>query len=142
MSDVDILFLQDRNTVDKEVEEIIRQTLLALWDIGFKVGHATRSISEAVDKCNDDPITKTSMLECRYLAGEREIFTRFKERFHDECVRRPCRRIHRLALGEPGRAATEIRSNRFHAGAEHQERHGQPARLPKPALDFAVQALA
>ena len=87
MSDVDILFLQDKSTVDKEVEEIIRQTLVALWDIGFKVGHATRSISEAVEKCNEDPITKTSMLECRFLAGEREIFNRFKERFHDECVR-------------------------------------------------------
>ncbi len=87
MSDVDILFLQDKNTVDKEVEEIIRQTLVALWDIGFKVGHATRSIGEAVAKCNDDPITKTSMLECRFLAGEREIFNRFKDRFQDECVR-------------------------------------------------------
>jgi [protein-PII] uridylyltransferase len=87
MSDVDILFLQDKSTVDKEVEEIIRQTLVALWDIGFKVGHATRSISEAVEKCNEDPITKTSMLECRLLAGEREIFNRFKERFQEECVR-------------------------------------------------------
>ena len=87
MSDVDILFLQDKSTMDKEVEEIIRQTLVALWDIGFKVGHATRSISEAVEKCNEDPITKTSMLECRLLAGEREIFNRFKERFQEECVR-------------------------------------------------------
>jgi [protein-PII] uridylyltransferase len=87
MSDVDILFLQDKRTADKEVEDIIRQTLVVLWDIGFKVGHATRSISEAVEKCNEDPITKTSMLECRFLAGEREIFNRFKERFHDECVR-------------------------------------------------------
>ncbi len=87
MSDVDIIFLEDKNVVDKEVEEIIRQTLLALWDIGFKVGHATRSISEALEKCNEDPITKTSMLECRFLAGEREVFNRFKELFQDECVR-------------------------------------------------------
>ncbi len=87
-SDVDILFLQDSGKKqDKEIEEIIRQTLVLLWDIGFKVGHATRSITQAVKKANEDMITKTSMLESRFLAGEREIFNNFKERFQDECVR-------------------------------------------------------
>ena len=87
MSDIDVLFLQDRDTRDKEIEEIIRRTIVALWDIGFKVGQATRTISEAVRKANDDMVTKTSMLESRHLAGDREIFNRFKERFLDECVR-------------------------------------------------------
>lgn len=86
-SDIDILFLQDSaRKQDKEIEEIIRQTLVLLWDIGFKVGHATRSISQAVKKANEDMITKTSMLESRFLSGERDIFSRFKERFQDECV--------------------------------------------------------
>jgi len=86
-SDVDILFLQANAGGNKEIEEVIRQTLVALWDIGFKVGHATRTIAQAVKQANDDPITKTSMLESRFLAGEREIFTGFKERFQNECVR-------------------------------------------------------
>jgi [protein-PII] uridylyltransferase len=86
MSDIDILFLQPKATADKEVEEIIRRTIVALWDIGFKVGQATRTINEAIQKANEDMVTKTSMLECRYLAGEREIFNRFKERFQAECV--------------------------------------------------------
>lgn len=86
-SDVDILFLQTSARQDKEVEEMIRQTLVVLWDIGFKVGHATRTISQAIKKANEDMITKTSMLESRFLSGDREIFTQFKERFQDECVR-------------------------------------------------------
>jgi [protein-PII] uridylyltransferase len=86
-SDVDILFLLEGAGQDKEIEEVIRQTLVLLWDIGFKVGHATRTISEAVKKANEDMVTKTSMLESRFLAGEREIFTRFRNRFQDECVR-------------------------------------------------------
>lgn len=85
-SDVDILFLQTANRQDKEIEEVIRQTLVLLWDIGFKVGHATRTISQAVKKANEDMITKTSMLESRFLAGDREIFSQFKERFQKECV--------------------------------------------------------
>ena len=85
-SDMDILFLQSKSGVDAEIEEVIRQTLVALWDIGFKIGHATRTIPQAIKKSNEDMVTKTSMLECRYLAGEREIFTSFKERFQKECV--------------------------------------------------------
>lgn len=86
-SDVDILFLQGSAKQDKEAEEIIRQTLVLLWDLGFKVGHATRTIPQAIKKANEDMITKTSMLESRFLAGEREIFSQFKDKFQAECVR-------------------------------------------------------
>jgi len=85
-SDIDILFLQSKSGVDKEVEEVIRQTLVALWDIGFKVGHATRTIPQAIKKANEDMVTKTSMLESRYLAGNRDIFNQFKSRFQKDCV--------------------------------------------------------
>lgn len=85
-SDIDVFFLQAKSGQDKEVEELIRQTLVALWDIGFKVGHATRTIPQAIRKANEDMVTKTSMLESRFLAGEREIFQDFKDRFQTECV--------------------------------------------------------
>ena len=86
-SDVDIFFLLGGTKQDKEMEEIIRQTLVVLWDLGFKVGHATRTIMQAIKKANEDMITKTSMLESRFLAGGREIFTLFRERFQAECIR-------------------------------------------------------
>jgi len=85
-SDVDIFFIQSKAGESKEIEEVIRQTLVALWDVGFKVGHATRTIAQAIKQANSDPITKTSMLESRFLAGEKEIFTDFKNRFQAECV--------------------------------------------------------
>lgn len=86
-SDVDILFLQSKATPDKQVEEVIRQTLVTLWDLGFKVGHATRTLAEAIAKANEDMVTKTSMLESRYLTGDRDLFNRFKKRFEEKCVR-------------------------------------------------------
>jgi len=86
MSDIDVLFLQDKDSRDKEAEEIIRRTIVALWDIGFKVGQATRTVAEAIAKANEDMVTKTSMLESRYLSGDREIFNRFKKSFLQECV--------------------------------------------------------
>ena len=126
MSDIDILFLQARHTNNKEVEEIIRQTIVALWDIGFKVGQATRTISEAIAKSNEDPVTKTSMLESRFLAGEREIFTDFKERFQGECVR--------------GKAAQYI-AWRLANQAEQRLKYGQTVFMQEPNIKSGTGSL-
>lgn len=86
-SDIDIMFITPRAHPGKAAEEIIRQTLTALWDIGYKVGHSTRSIAEAVKQANGDMITKTAMLEARFLTGDKEIFTQFRERYERDCVK-------------------------------------------------------
>lgn len=87
LSDIDIIFLHEKPHCSAETEDAIRQTLMALWDIGFKVGHATRSIAEAVKQANADMVTKTAMLECRFLTGKKEVFTAFKEKFEVQCVK-------------------------------------------------------
>src|SRR5215469_13645374 len=86
-SDVDILFLHDASRLAKDAEEVIRQVLYMLWDVGFKVGHSTRSISEATKLANADVLTKTSLLESRYLAGDHRLQTKFRREFFDHCVR-------------------------------------------------------
>jgi [protein-PII] uridylyltransferase len=85
-SDVDIMFIIDRGKPSAQLEDVIRQTLMGLWDLGFKVGHSTRSIAQAMKAANDDMINKTAMLECRYLLGDRELFNDFKDRFVRDCV--------------------------------------------------------
>lgn len=85
-SDIDVMFLTDRGKPSTQLEEIIRQTLTALWDLGFKVGHSTRSVAQAIKAANDDMITKTSMIESRFLLGDRELFNDFKERFERDCI--------------------------------------------------------
>ncbi len=86
-SDVDIMFVTPRSQPSKAAEEIIRKTLMTLWDIGYKVGHSTRSIAQTIKQANGDMITKTSLLESRYLSGDRDLFAEFKEHFESECVR-------------------------------------------------------
>src|SRR5436190_6430524 len=48
-SDADVMFLHQGNggKVPTQIEQIVEQILYLLWDIGFKVGHSTRSIKEA-----------------------------------------------------------------------------------------------
>ncbi len=85
-SDIDLMFLITKAQPSKACEEVIRQTLTALWDIGYKVGHSTRTIPQATKQANSDMVTKTSMLECRYLAGDKDLFTTFKTRYDEACV--------------------------------------------------------
>ncbi len=87
-SDVDIMFLHPHT--GKEVPESLAQTveevLYLLWDVGFKVGHSTRSVREAVAQANGEMLTKTAMLEARLLAGDEVLFHRFRNRFRTACV--------------------------------------------------------
>lgn len=85
-SDVDILFLTAEAKLEPALGEMIRQTTTALWDIGFKVGHSVRSIPQSIEQANTDLMTKTSMIECRYLTGDRALFGRFREAFEKSCL--------------------------------------------------------
>ncbi len=86
-SDVDILFLHDSARIASEGAEVIEQVLYMLWDVGFKVGHATRSIDEAIKLANSDVLTKTSLLESRFLAGDHRQHSKFRREFFERCVR-------------------------------------------------------
>src|SRR5436190_12310908 len=86
-SDVDVMLLhQQRAEVSPHLAEMVNQILYLLWDSGFKVGHSTRSIKEAIAQANSDMRTKTAMLEARFLAGNTELATEFREQFRSKCV--------------------------------------------------------
>src|ERR1700730_17142827 len=87
-SDVDVMLLhrQSAGRISPYLEQMVEQILYLLWDIGFKVGHSTRSIKEAVAQANRDMLTKTAMLESRYLAGDALLAAEFREEFRLRCV--------------------------------------------------------
>jgi [protein-PII] uridylyltransferase len=87
-SDVDVLLLHDlqRGKISPYMEQIVEQILYLLWDVGFKVGHSTRSIKGAIEQANRDMLTKTAMLESRYIAGDETLAARFREQFRAKCV--------------------------------------------------------
>lgn len=86
-SDVDIMFLyQDSGKAEARVNEVIQQILYMLWDVGFKVGHSTRTIAAAVKQANADMLSKTSLLEARLVAGDELLFDEFRAEFLRQCV--------------------------------------------------------
>jgi [protein-PII] uridylyltransferase len=87
-SDIDVMVLHNQGTkkISPHLEEMVQQVLYPLWDSGFKVGHSTRSIKDAIAQANRDMRTKTAMLESRFLAGDAELAREFREQFRSKCV--------------------------------------------------------
>src|SRR5918998_3769177 len=88
-SDVDVMFVHGQNSgeISSYAGQVVEQVLYLLWDIGFKVGHSTRSVQEAIQQANQDMLTKTAMLEARHLAGDTGVARLFRDRFRAECVK-------------------------------------------------------
>ena len=82
-SDIDLMFLLPYK-LTAHTEQVVEFVLYTLWDLGLKVGHATRSIEDTVRLSRDDMIIRTSLLEARWLWGEQDMFEEFRKRFQAE----------------------------------------------------------
>ncbi len=72
-SDIDLLFILPYKKTAWS-EKVVEYMLYILWDMGFDVGHAVRTVDESIRLCNTDLTIKTSLLEMRYIWGEKSLF--------------------------------------------------------------------
>src|SRR5215471_12945699 len=84
-SDIDLLFLlpYKRTAWSEQIAEAI---LYCLWDMGLKVGHATRSVNECIRQSKADMTIRTAILEARFLLGDNKLFDELMVRFDKEVV--------------------------------------------------------
>ncbi len=84
-SDIDLLFL----TPWKQTawgEQVIETMLYLLWDMGLKVGHATRSLDDMVRMARADITIRTALLESRFVWGDQRLYEEAQARFRREVV--------------------------------------------------------
>jgi len=88
-SDIDLLFLHDGNGSEEKYKDQIRGLSQELWDLRLRVSPVTRSLSECdkVDAENVEFIM--SLLDCRFLAGDRALFGRLHDELLPRLVMRP-----------------------------------------------------
>ncbi len=82
-SDIDLLFLR-RAKADAGAEAAIQVMLYALWDLGFKVGHASRTVDECLRFAREDSTIRTALLEARWVAGDVALAETLKRRYRRE----------------------------------------------------------
>jgi [protein-PII] uridylyltransferase len=81
-SDIDLLFLHADHETEEAFKDRVRSLSQGLWDLRLKVSPATRVLQECdrFDPANVE--FAISLLDCRYLAGDRDLFTRL----HDKVI--------------------------------------------------------
>ncbi|EXL03184.1 [protein-PII] uridylyltransferase [Aquamicrobium defluvii] len=84
-SDIDLLFLLPYKQTPWS-EQIAEYMLYMLWDMGLKVGHATRNIDECIRLSFADMTIRTALLESRFLCGDEALSRELVERFDREVV--------------------------------------------------------
>ena len=84
-SDIDLLFLLPYKQTAWG-ESVAEALLYCLWDMGLKVGHATRSVDECIRQAKADMTIRTALLEARYLFGDAELYDELTARFDKEVV--------------------------------------------------------
>src|SRR5881394_2221898 len=84
-SDIDLLFIlpYKQTAWGEQVAEAI---LYCLWDMGLKVGHATRSVDESIRQARGDMTIRTAILETRFLTGDQPLYDELVARFDKEVV--------------------------------------------------------
>ena len=85
-SDVDILFVTPWK-ITAWAESVIESTLYMLWDLKLKVGHASRTVEDCLRLSKADFTIRTSVLENRYLWGERALSETLNARLQSDVFR-------------------------------------------------------
>ena len=80
-SDVDLLFLTRSKTVSDYAKELTEYILYMLWDLGLKVGHATRTAEQCLALAKEDQTILTSLLDVRHLAGDESLSENLYRKF-------------------------------------------------------------
>lgn len=84
-SDIDLLFVFPYKQTPWG-EQVAEYLLYMLWDIGLKVGHATRNVDECIRQSRADMTIRTSILEARLICGDEKLFGELMTRFDSEVV--------------------------------------------------------
>lgn len=91
-SDVDLLFLF-RDRVPGNTEQLIKEVVYPLWDIGLDVGHATRSLKDCINIAGSDYQVLTSLLDARFICGMSLLYSELVEQLHRKILLKSSDRI-------------------------------------------------
>ena len=84
-SDIDLLFLRAYKQTPF-AESVTEYMLYMLWDMGLKVGHASRTVNECVKLAKEDHTIETALLEMRRIAGDEKLAEELQKRFRQDVV--------------------------------------------------------
>ncbi|MCC7272250.1 MAG: [protein-PII] uridylyltransferase [Alphaproteobacteria bacterium] len=111
-SDVDLLFLLPWKSTP-HTEQVVEYLLYLLWDLGLKVGHATRSVAECLRQAKADLTVRTALLEARWLWGDQQLYAELRRRYEQEVQANDAARFIEAKLAERDERHRRLGDSRY-----------------------------
>jgi len=92
-SDIDLMFLHAGGDTEKKYKNAIRSFSQEMWDLHLKLSPATRTLAECERFDPNNVEFSISLLDCRYLAGDPNLFSRLRDKLIPRLVSRESRLI-------------------------------------------------
>jgi [protein-PII] uridylyltransferase len=111
-SDIDLLFLLPYKQTAWG-ESVAEYMLYLLWDLGFKVGHASRTIDQCVRLSLSDMTIRTALLDTWLIIGDEALYADFRHRFRKEVLESNARPFIEAKLAEQNARHARAGASRY-----------------------------
>ncbi len=92
-SDIDLLFLFGDRDAEKAFKDPVRRFSQELWDLRLKLSPASRTLGECDRYDPNNTEFTISLLDCRYLAGDHDLFRRLHDKVIPKLVMREAKAL-------------------------------------------------
>ena len=111
-SDIDLLFLLPYRQTPWG-ESVAEYILYILWDLGFKVGHATRNVDQCLKMAWSDMTIRTALLDIWLVQGDPQLFAELGDRLRSEVLSGSARKFIDAKLAERDDRHKRIGESRY-----------------------------
>ena len=111
-SDVDLLFLLPYKQTPWG-ESVVEYVLYLLWDLGLKVGHATRNVDQSLKLARGDITIRTALLDSRLILGVESLFDELMQRFAREVVQGTAKQFVEAKMAERDERHRRVGESRY-----------------------------
>jgi len=111
-SDLDVLFLLDNSLKELELKDPLRRINQEIWDCGIRASPQTRMLSECDSLIAGNPEFTLSLMDHRFLAGDRALFDKLSKKVLPKLLQREHRtlisRLVEITLDRHGKYANTL----------------------------------
>lgn len=111
-SDIDLLFLLPYKQTPWG-ESVAEYTLYLLWDLGFKVGHATRNVDQCVKMALADMTIRTALVDIWLVQGDVQLFAELTDRLRSEVFTGTARKFIDAKMAERDERHKKLGESRY-----------------------------
>lgn len=97
-SDIDLMFLypDDCENLESLQKFFTEATLYPLWDLKLRLGHSSRTLSQALELSREDPRTLNALFDARLIVGDPEPCKNLYENLRDSVQKEPLTFLERI----------------------------------------------